>query len=338
MLEPPGRRGAHAAGRRPDRHASSRRTAAWPARRRGGVRRRSTTGSSIMSQHAQRARLRRGHPVPRRADPVAGEPRGRHGLRLHARGTKLAKLVEAQTPTGRSRWSASSPASATCASWSASTSPAPMQLAFADVLKHWEARFHRITLEDRNLPAIAEKRVLRPRSEARRARSGRRRFEQAAAPCGRTCWTRCSTSTADRRHVPQGLPVQPGAGADAGRRLVGAAARADGAEADAAAPGGPARRAASSATSIPVGDLWDVIAERRRAVHRRHAHPLRQRQAALTTRSCCRCWSGSTAVMDRPAGTAGGRDAGAQRFATTRACSRRCCSRRWCPRWSRSRH
>src|SRR5439155_10686755 len=42
------------------------------------------------------------------------------------------------------------------------------QLAFADVLKWWEARFHTITLEDRNLPAIAEKRVLKPRSEAAR--------------------------------------------------------------------------------------------------------------------------------------------------------------------------
>lgn len=44
-----------------------------------------------------------------------------------------------------------------------------VQLQFSDVLRHWEARFHRITLEDRNLPAIAEKRVLRPVSEAARA-------------------------------------------------------------------------------------------------------------------------------------------------------------------------
>src|SRR5919106_466555 len=40
-----------------------------------------------------------------------------------------------------------------------------LQLQFADVLKYWEARFHRITLEDRNLPVIAEKRILRPKSE-----------------------------------------------------------------------------------------------------------------------------------------------------------------------------
>jgi hypothetical protein len=43
-----------------------------------------------------------------------------------------------------------------------------VQVQFSDVLKHWEARFHKITLEDRNLPAIAEKRVLRPVDEAAR--------------------------------------------------------------------------------------------------------------------------------------------------------------------------
>ncbi|MEY8689675.1 MAG: phage resistance protein [Leptothrix sp. (in: b-proteobacteria)] len=43
-----------------------------------------------------------------------------------------------------------------------------VQTQFSDVLKHWEARFHRITLEDRNLPAIAEKRVLRPVDDAAR--------------------------------------------------------------------------------------------------------------------------------------------------------------------------
>lgn len=43
-----------------------------------------------------------------------------------------------------------------------------VQAQFSDVLRHWEARFHRITLEDRNLPSIAEKRVLRPLNEAAR--------------------------------------------------------------------------------------------------------------------------------------------------------------------------
>ena len=41
-------------------------------------------------------------------------------------------------------------------------------MSFSDTLKHWEARFATIKLEDRNLPAIAEKRILKPKSEAAR--------------------------------------------------------------------------------------------------------------------------------------------------------------------------
>ena len=44
--------------------------------------------------------------------------------------------------------------------------PGAEQLNFADALRHWEGRFHTIILEDRNLPVIAEKRVLRPKDEA----------------------------------------------------------------------------------------------------------------------------------------------------------------------------
>jgi hypothetical protein len=43
------------------------------------------------------------------------------------------------------------------------------QLNFGDVLSHWEGRFHTVTLEDRNLPVIAQKRVLRPKNDACRA-------------------------------------------------------------------------------------------------------------------------------------------------------------------------
>lgn len=42
------------------------------------------------------------------------------------------------------------------------------QLGFADVLRWWEARFDTITLEDRNLPEIAARRILQPKSEAAR--------------------------------------------------------------------------------------------------------------------------------------------------------------------------
>ncbi len=42
------------------------------------------------------------------------------------------------------------------------------QLGFADVLQWWEARFELVTLEDRNLPEIAARRLLRPQTEAAR--------------------------------------------------------------------------------------------------------------------------------------------------------------------------
>jgi hypothetical protein len=41
-----------------------------------------------------------------------------------------------------------------------------LEVRFIDTLKYWEARFDRITLEDRNLPVIAERRLLKPKSEA----------------------------------------------------------------------------------------------------------------------------------------------------------------------------
>ena len=47
--------------------------------------------------------------------------------------------------------------------------PGAEQLGFADVLNWWEARFDSINLEDRNLPAIVERRVLRPKNAAARA-------------------------------------------------------------------------------------------------------------------------------------------------------------------------
>jgi len=43
------------------------------------------------------------------------------------------------------------------------------QVVLSDSLKHWEGRFHTITLEDRNLPVIAERRLLRPIDESARA-------------------------------------------------------------------------------------------------------------------------------------------------------------------------
>jgi hypothetical protein len=63
--------------------------------------------------------------------------------------------------------------------------PGAEQLGFADVLTWWEARFDTITLEDRNLPAIVEKRLLRPKS-AKAARQLQEAFDKTARVCGRS--------------------------------------------------------------------------------------------------------------------------------------------------------
>ena len=41
-----------------------------------------------------------------------------------------------------------------------------LEVRFIDTLKYWQARFDTINLEDRNLPVIAERRLLKPKSEA----------------------------------------------------------------------------------------------------------------------------------------------------------------------------
>jgi hypothetical protein len=82
-----------------------------------------------------------------------------------------------------------------------------LQLQFADVLKHWEARFHVITLEDRNLPAIARRRVLRPSSEA-----SRQELEQAFhgfLSVRREVLDTLLTTTADRELFRQVYPFSP---------------------------------------------------------------------------------------------------------------------------------
>lgn len=80
-------------------------------------------------------------------------------------------------------------------------------LAFADVLNWWEARFHTITLEDRNLPAIAERRVLKPKSEAARQQMDDA-FRQTTAVRQDVLDT-LLTSTSDRQMFRQVYPFSP---------------------------------------------------------------------------------------------------------------------------------
>lgn len=92
-----------------------------------------------------------------------------HAARLdfmHQEGQKLAKLVEAQRADRPIPLVSFVARQRDLAELVGDNITGAAKLNFSDALKHWEGRFHKITLEDRNLPAIAEKRVLRPRSDS----------------------------------------------------------------------------------------------------------------------------------------------------------------------------
>lgn len=81
------------------------------------------------------------------------------------------------------------------------------QLNFSDVLSHWEGRFHTITLEDRNLPVIAQKRVLKPKNDVCRAEL-EQAFEQTAK-VRQEIMEVLLTREADRAMFKQVYPFSP---------------------------------------------------------------------------------------------------------------------------------
>jgi hypothetical protein len=80
---------------------------------------------------------------------------------VHQEGQKLAKLVEAQTADRPIPVVSFIARQRDLSELIGDSVPGADRLNFGDALKHWEGRFHKITLEDRNLPAIAERRVLK---------------------------------------------------------------------------------------------------------------------------------------------------------------------------------
>ena len=81
-----------------------------------------------------------------------------------------------------------------------------LQLGFADVLQWREARFERITLEDRNLPEIAARRVAPAERGQRASRSMLLRRHREGSPGG----VRDPADAArGQRDVPKGLSLQP---------------------------------------------------------------------------------------------------------------------------------
>ena len=87
---------------------------------------------------------------------------------VHKEGQKLAKLVEAQSSDRPIPIISFVARQRDLSELIGDAVPGAERLNFSDALKHWEGRFHRITLEDRNLPAIAQKRILVCSSEAAR--------------------------------------------------------------------------------------------------------------------------------------------------------------------------
>lgn len=87
---------------------------------------------------------------------------------IHREGQKLSKLVEAQLADRPIPVVSFVARQRDLSELIGDSIPGAERLNFGDALKHWEGRFHRITLEDRNLPAIAEKRVLKCKTSAAR--------------------------------------------------------------------------------------------------------------------------------------------------------------------------
>ena len=109
--------------------------------------------------------------------------------------------------------------------------PGAERLSLLDALKWWEERFATITLEDRNLPAIAEHRILAPKSA-----DAKRTIDEAfdACPDDAPCAGRRHPPRARGRRtvIPTDVPVHAGVRRHARRRVVGAPAGTDGAQGD----------------------------------------------------------------------------------------------------------
>ncbi|QDU41271.1 hypothetical protein Mal4_56370 [Maioricimonas rarisocia] len=126
---------------------------------------------------------------------------------VHQEGQKLAKLVEAQTADRPVPIISFIARQRDLSELIGESVPGANRLNFSDALKHWEGRFHRITLEDRNLPAIAEKRVLRCRNRAARDELDAA-FEQTSK-IRNSVMTTLLTSDGDREMFRKVYPFSP---------------------------------------------------------------------------------------------------------------------------------
>jgi hypothetical protein len=126
---------------------------------------------------------------------------------LNREGQKLAKLVEATTADRPIPLVSFVARQRDLRELVGDHIPGAQHLGFADVLRYWQDRFHTIKLEDRNLPAIVEKRILRPKNEGAR-RQLDQAFEETRQVRGEVM-TVLLTSEADQRMFRAVYPFSP---------------------------------------------------------------------------------------------------------------------------------
>ncbi|NEQ32659.1 MAG: phage resistance protein [Leptolyngbya sp. SIO4C5] len=126
---------------------------------------------------------------------------------IHQEGQKLSKLVEAQLADRPIPIVSFVARQRDLSELIGDSIPGAERLNFSDALQHWEGRFHHITLEDRNLPAIAEKRVLKCKSKATREELDAA-FEQTAK-VRESVMNVLLTSEGDREMFRQVYPFSP---------------------------------------------------------------------------------------------------------------------------------
>ncbi len=126
---------------------------------------------------------------------------------VHQEGQKLAKLVEAQTADRPIPIVSFIARQRDLSELIGDSVPGADRLNFGDALKHWEGRFHKITLEDRNLPAIAERRVLKCHTPSTRQELNAA-FEQTAK-IRESVMTTLLTGEGDREMFRKVYPFSP---------------------------------------------------------------------------------------------------------------------------------
>lgn len=126
---------------------------------------------------------------------------------IHQEGQKLSKLVEAQNADRPVPIISFVARQRDLSELIGDSIPGAERLNFSDALKHWEGRFDRITLEDRNLPAIAEKRVLKCKTQS--AREELNAAFETTAKVRESVMNTLLTSAGDREMFRKVYPFSP---------------------------------------------------------------------------------------------------------------------------------